>query len=234
MSKTFGKWEFREPTTVTVIARPFGGKDTQMGFLKDALPLQLFATGDAIRKRSARDHEFASLIQSFGERMIDDDIMMPMVKDGVCHIPSDSSILLNGVPRRVEQIPRINQIISLQRGMTSSNKLVWFINVNLDVCEYRVKNNPRTDRELLQSYTLRMWNFYGRQHEYEQETAPMISELVKSGWNLIETNVDDPKTQPEVVFENFFWQIKSQLQQVIPLEVVEAKAPKIAALAGAV
>lgn len=96
--------------TIVFLGAPGSGKDTQIGFLVEALGYQEISSGELIRLRAQHDEELHKSIEK-GE-LVPDDIVDDEIISAFALLPDEQPVVLNGYPRTIEQAKKLPRILA--------------------------------------------------------------------------------------------------------------------------
>jgi adenylate kinase len=97
------------PETIVILGAPGSGKDTQAGFLAQALGYQIISTGDLMRilaGHNDRVHEMIEKGELIPDSVVEDELISAFVL-----LPEGQPVILDGYPRNMNQAQKINKIL---------------------------------------------------------------------------------------------------------------------------
>jgi adenylate kinase len=97
------------PETIVILGAPGSGKDTQAGYLVDALGYQIISTGDLMRILAGHNDEVHDMIEK-GE-LIPDSIVEDELLSAFILLPEGQPVILDGYPRNLDQAKKMEKIL---------------------------------------------------------------------------------------------------------------------------
>ncbi len=145
------------------------GKGTLGKTIAEKYNLEIFETGGELRKLSSQDSDLAKKVKIIIEagKLVPNDVVMEIVENFLKTLSEKTSIVFDGIPRKVEQAQSLNALLN-QNGRTYMGvlleiseetalkrlstrricevcKTVYPANYQKDSCEYGGKLITRTD-----------------------------------------------------------------------------------------
>ncbi len=95
------------------------GKGTLGKTIAEKYNLEIFETGGELRKLSSQDSDLAKKVKSIIEagKLVSNDVVMEIVENFLKTLPEKTSIVFDGIPRKVEQAQSLNALLN-QNGRT--------------------------------------------------------------------------------------------------------------------
>lgn len=89
------------------------GKGTLGKAVAQKYNMQLFETGAELRRLSAEDSELGRKVKSIIDagHLVDNEVVMEIVENFVQHLQPGTSVLFDGIPRKVEQANSLNALL---------------------------------------------------------------------------------------------------------------------------
>ncbi|MBT4384774.1 adenylate kinase [Candidatus Peregrinibacteria bacterium] len=90
------------------------GKGTQAKRIAEALSLEIFEAGAALRKLSQEDSELAQKVKSIMEagNLVPTEVVMEIIQDFISKLPEGKSVLFDGIPRSNDQKEQLDEIMN--------------------------------------------------------------------------------------------------------------------------
>lgn len=98
------------PETIVILGAPGSGKDTQAGFLSEALGYQIISTGDLMRILAGHNDEVRGMMEKgvlIPDSVVEDELLSAFVL-----LPDGQPVILDGYPRNVAQAQKIDKILA--------------------------------------------------------------------------------------------------------------------------
>ena len=109
------------PVNLILLGPPGVGKSTQAALLSKRYPLIALSTGNLLRAEVAAGTPLgleAKAVMDSG-RLVSDNLMIALVRNHMCKLPSDHGYLLDGFPRTTAQAAALDEMLyELQRPLT--------------------------------------------------------------------------------------------------------------------
>lgn len=112
---------------VIFLSPPAAGKGTLSDYLVTKFGYQHISTGDLLRNKAKEDEEIAKVLSS--GKLIDDDLLLAILKEKLESIDSNVPFILDGVPRTLHQVQVLDIILNGLEGLTD------YVVVYIDVLE---------------------------------------------------------------------------------------------------
>ena len=95
------------------------GKGTLGKRVAERYNLEIFETGGELRKLSSQDSDLAKKVKSIIEagKLVPNDVVMEIVENFLKTLPENTSVLFDGIPRKIEQAESLNTLLN-QNGRT--------------------------------------------------------------------------------------------------------------------
>ncbi len=90
------------------------GKGTLGKSLADRYKMEIFETGGELRKLSQEDSELARKVKSIIEagHLVPNEVVMEIVENFMSKLPENTSVLFDGIPRKIDQANSLNEILN--------------------------------------------------------------------------------------------------------------------------
>lgn len=181
---------------ITVLGPQGSGKSTQAKLLSEFLNIPYFATGESIRAILAdNSNPLYSLIKNdyVQGKLLSNVVINKILNQAIersLHAEK-KGLIIDGTPRRVNQMQYIDEILSLHREKLD---LAIFIDVSVENCKKRILSRMKTEQRADDTPEA----VQNRLNIYFKETLPIIDAYKKRGC-LIKINGNRP-IQP--IFED--------------------------------
>ncbi|MBI4975313.1 nucleoside monophosphate kinase [Candidatus Peregrinibacteria bacterium] len=174
------------------------GKGTLGKSIAERYGMKIFETGGELRKLAQEESELGKKIKSIIEagHLVSDEVVMEIVENFLSHLDKNSSVLFDGIPRKVEQAKLLNDLLlkhnreykgllidikketALRRLTTrricKTCKAVYSADYNKTNCEAKTANGEQCDGELITRSDDNPSAIETRLNAFENETVPAI------------------------------------------------------------
>ena len=124
---------------VIILGMPGAGKDTQADRLAKKFPSVIIKTGDIARELAQEDPDVARILDQGG--LISDELINVRVAEKMAQAASDSLIIFDGFPRRVEQA----QWLDTELGKEAAQVHVCYVEIRREPASRRLLGRQRAD-----------------------------------------------------------------------------------------
>jgi adenylate kinase len=134
------------PETIIILGAPGSGKDTQAGFMVDALGYQIISTGDLMRILAGHNDEVHNMIEK-GD-LIPDTIVEDELLSAFVLLSDGQPVILDGYPRNVEQAKKLEGMLT--ENNRKLDKVIYLKVSDTDLIERISKRRLCDDCEHIQ------------------------------------------------------------------------------------
>lgn len=170
---------------------PGAGKSVQSGLIRDRLGFHWLSTGQLLR--DTKDAEVSAVQQSGA--LVNDELMFKLVGNELKEVGYDTTFLLDGFPRTVEQA---EWLIKHGRENGKHIRLVLYLKVDEKIAIERLGNRGRPDD---QAETIK------KRQEEARKIEPTLAYLAKQGIRVAEIAANGD-------VESIFKQIKAAVEGI--------------------
>jgi len=162
---------------LVILGRQGSGKGTQAHFLSETLKMPILGAGDLIRAKMKENSTLAKEVRVLHDagKLIPHDFLEKIILEAASKIPQDKTIIFEGYPRAMEQVPGFYRILK-------TRKIQKFKVILLEIREQTVYQRINGRRVCVDCgaddsvETIR-----ARLNVFQRETQPVIDYFEKQG-----------------------------------------------------